>query len=163
MNPFEPIVRKYQEPIRRFFLSQTGGNTQLSDDLAQETFIKAYSSYSRFRGDSSVLTWLYRIAYNAWYDYQRSYHVTQDVMEGEGLRKSSDKVDVGQQLDLHQALAMLSEDERTCIVLQLIEGQPIDRISMITGIKPNTVKSHLLRGKEKLVNYLRKNGYDRRR
>ena len=63
--------------------------------------------------------------------------------------------------DLHNALATLREDERTCITLQLIEGYAINEISDITGMPQNTVKSHLKRGKEKLATYLRNNGYDR--
>ena len=64
-------------------------------------------------------------------------------------------------MDLYQALSQLKEVERTCITLQLIDGQPIDKISDITGLPQNTVKSHLKRGKEKLTDYLKANGYDR--
>ena len=54
---------------------------------------------------------------------------------------------------------MLSVSERTCITLQLMEGQPIEHIADITGLAQGTVKSHLFRGKQKLADYLRKNGY----
>jgi RNA polymerase sigma-70 factor (ECF subfamily) len=64
-------------------------------------------------------------------------------------------------MDLYKALSLLKDEERTCITLQLIDGQPIDKISDITGIPQNTVKSHLKRGKDKLANYLKENGYDR--
>jgi RNA polymerase sigma-70 factor (ECF subfamily) len=64
-------------------------------------------------------------------------------------------------MDLYKALSLLKDEERTCITLQLIDGQPIDKISDITGIPQNTVKSHLKRGKEKLASYLKENGYDR--
>ena len=63
-------------------------------------------------------------------------------------------------MDIHQALALLKPDERTCITLQLIDGYPIDQIAKVTGIAENTVKSHLHRGKEKMANYLKQNGYD---
>ena len=69
---FDQLVREYQSPVRRFFLSQTLGNEMLSDDLAQDTFMKAYTHISQYRGTSSFLTWLTRIAYNVWYDYCRS-------------------------------------------------------------------------------------------
>ena len=65
-------------------------------------------------------------------------------------------------MDIHTALAILKPDERTCITLQLIDGRPIDEIASITGMPSGTVKSHLSRGKEKLVNYLKQNGYDRK-
>ena len=69
---FDQLVREYQSPVRRFFLTQSAGNEALSDDLAQDTFIKAYTHISQYRGTSSFLTWLTRIAYNVWYDYCRS-------------------------------------------------------------------------------------------
>ena len=65
-------------------------------------------------------------------------------------------------MDLYAALAQLKSDERTCITLQLIDGYDIAKIAEIMQMKEGTVKSHLSRGKEKLANYLRKNGYDRR-
>ena len=61
---FDQLVVKYQSSIRRFFLLQTGGDVALSDDLAQETFVKAYVNITHFRGLSRFSTWLYRIAYN---------------------------------------------------------------------------------------------------
>ena len=76
---FDALVVKYQAAVRRFFLSQTLGDAQLSDDLAQDTFIKAYTNIGRFRGLSGFSTWLYRIAYNVLYDYRRSHKVTDDV------------------------------------------------------------------------------------
>ena len=64
-------------------------------------------------------------------------------------------------MDIYAALALLKPDERTCITLQLIDGYDIAAIAKITQIKEGTIKSHLSRGKEKLANYLRQNGYDR--
>ena len=69
---FDQLMREYQSPVRRFFLSQTLGDEMLSDDLAQDTFIKAYTHISQYRGTSSFLTWLTRIAYNVWYDHCRT-------------------------------------------------------------------------------------------
>ena len=63
-------------------------------------------------------------------------------------------------MDIYAALALLKPDERTCITLQLIDGYPVDQIAKVTGIPANTVKSHLHRGKEKMANYLKQNGYD---
>ncbi len=68
---FDQLVREYQSPVRRFFLTQTAGNEALSDDLAQETFIKAYTNIRSFKGLASFQTWLMRIAYNVHYDYRR--------------------------------------------------------------------------------------------
>ena len=76
---FDKLVVKYQSPIRRFFLTQTGGDNQLSDDLAQDTFVKAYTNITKFHGLSSFSTWLYRIAYNTLYDYFRRNKTTDDI------------------------------------------------------------------------------------
>ena len=156
---FDELVRRYQSPVRRFFLSQTMGDEQLSDDLAQDTFIKAYTNIASFRGLASFKTWIMRIAYNVFYDYTRSKHQTEDVdaaPQRAGGENSSLK------MDLYAALALLKPDERTCITLQLIDGYDIATIAKITQMKEGTVKSHLSRGKEKMANYLKENGYDRR-
>ena len=159
---FDQLVRKYQSPVRRFFLNQTLGDEQLSDDLAQETFIKAYTNITKFRGLSSFSTWLMRIAYNVFYDDVRARKQTEDVDTSiSALRQSASTGDSNLKMDIYAALALLKPDERTCITLQLIDGYPIDQISKITGIPENTVKSHLRRGKERMTIYLKQNGYDR--
>ena len=158
---FDQLVRKYQSPVRRFFLNQTLGDEQLSDDLAQETFIKAYVNITKFRGMSSFSTWLMRIAYNVFYDDVRSRKQTEDIDTSAAVRQSSKSGDSNLKMDIHAALALLKPDERSCITLQLIDGYPVDQISKITGINENTVKSHLKRGKDKMANYLKENGYDR--
>ena len=155
---FGRLVEKYQSPIRRFFLNQTGGDSQLSDDLAQDTFVKAYVNIGQFRGGSSFSTWLYRIAYNVFYDYTRTHKLTEQIDQAVALRQAN-SADTALRLDLQQALAILSPAERSCITLQLMEGQPIDKISEITEMAEGTVKSHLSRGKQKLAMFLRKNGY----
>ena len=158
---FDQLVQKYQSPIRRFFLHQTCGDSELSDDLAQDTFIKAYTNLASFRNLSSFSTWLYRIAYNVFYDYIRS------RKEATGLdTKEVDSINcieqdnIGQKMDVYQSLKMLKEVERTCITLFYMEDVNIDKIAGIMGMPAGTVKSHLSRGKEKLATYLKKNGYD---
>ena len=158
---FDQLVRKYQSPVRRFFLNQTLGDEQLSDDLAQETFIKAYVNITKFRGMSSFSTWLMRIAYNVFYDEMRSRHQTEDVDTSVAVARQTVSASDTLKMDIYAALALLKPDERTCITLQLIDGYPIDQIGKVTGIAENTVKSHLRRGKEKMANYLKENGYDR--
>lgn len=159
---FDELVRRYQSPVRRFFLSQTMGDEQLSDDLAQDTFIKAYTNITSFRGLASFKTWIMRIAYNVFYDYTRKRQIAVSDWQ---LAESQQPTAKSQQpiaMDLYAALALLKPDERTCITLQLIDGYDIAGIAKITQMKEGTVKSHLSRGKEKLANYLRQNGYDRR-
>ena len=158
---FDKLVVKYQSPVRRFLLGLTKGDEQPADDLAQDTFLKAYTNITKFKGLSSFSTWLYRIAYNCFYDQIRRNKVTEDIEQPVVARKGSQSVDSNLKMDLYNAMAILSESERSCVTLQLVEGQPIDKISEITGMAPGTVKSHLFRGKQKLATYLRNNGYDR--
>ena len=158
---FDELVRRYQSPVRRFFLHQTLGDEALSDDLAQDTFLKAYTSIGTFRGLSSFQTWLMRIAYNVFYDYCRKMRNEKIEMRNvnEEMRNGIADTHSSFNLDIYHALALLKEEERTCITLQLIDGYDIAGIARITGIKEGTVKSHLSRGKEKLANYLKQNGY----
>lgn len=64
-----------------------------------------------------------------------------------------------EKMDIYNALALLSENERLCVTLQLMEGESLEKIEEITGMAQGTVKSHLFRGKQKLATFLRKHGY----
>ncbi|MGM9705708.1 MAG: RNA polymerase sigma factor [Prevotella sp.] len=157
---FDRLVVKYQSPIRRFFLNQTLGDEQLSDDLAQDTFIKAYTNIAKFRGLSAFSTWLYRIAYNVFYDYVRRNKPSEDIDTSVAVKSSTTFQDVNLRMDVYDALGRLNDNERTCIVLQIIDGYQVKKISEITGMPSGTVKSHIFRGKEKLSTFLKQNGYD---
>ena len=159
---FDKLVRKYQSPIRRFFLNQTCGDKELSDDLAQDTFLKAYTNLASFRNLANFSTWLYRIAYNVFYDYIRNVKQTEDLEAASAdASLTTEQADYGQHADIYQALSRLKEIERTCITLFYMEELSIDKIAGITGCPAGTVKSHLSRGKEKMAQYLKKNGYGR--
>ena len=164
---FDELVRRYQSPVRRFFLHQTLGDEQLSDDLAQDTFIKAYVNIGKFRGLASFQTWLMRIAYNVFYDYCRK--MRNEKLEMSDVNTEMKNVDTNHssflttqsslKIDIYAALSLLKPDERTCITLQMIDGYDIAGIAKITEMKEGTVKSYLSRGKEKMANYLKQNGY----
>ena len=174
---YDQLVRKYQSPVRRFLLNLTLGNGALSDDLAQDTFLKAYTSIGQFRGTASFQTWLMRIAYNTFYDYKRkaSHSSTVEIAPPSGPEGATTEAPSGAKggtlssgavggaidvkMDVRHALSLLKDEERTCITLQMIDGEPIDQIATITGMPENTVKSHLRRGKARLADYLRQNGY----
>lgn len=155
---FDQLVVRYQSPVRRFFLHQTLGDEPLSDDLAQDTFIKAWRNIGSFRDMSSFQTWLMRIAYNVFYDYVRSRKTTSDI-DNVAEPMTNGNSNPSLQMDLYHALSLLKPDERTCITLQLVDGYKIDQIAKITDMKEGTVKSILFRGKEKLTKYLKQNGY----
>lgn len=157
---FDSLVVKYQSPVRRFFLNQTLGNKELSDDLAQETFLKAYTHLTAFRNLSNFSTWLYRIAYNVFYDYLRQQRPTAELLEETDTPADySGESGPNVQMDLYTALGRLKEEERTCITLFYMEDLPLNKIAAITGMTVGTVKSHLFRGKHKLTDFLKQNGY----
>jgi RNA polymerase sigma-70 factor (ECF subfamily) len=110
---------------------------------------------------SSFSTWLYRIAYNVFYDYLRTRKET-DSLETRRVdaQYSTQQNDIGRHMDIYRALNMLKETERTCITLFYMEDQSIEKIADITGYPTGTVKSHLSRAKEKMATYLKQNGYD---
>ena len=155
---FDQLVVRYQSPVRRFFLHQTLGDEPLSDDLAQDTFIKAWRNIGSFRAMSSFQTWLMCIAYNVFYDYVRNRKTTSDI-DNVAEPMTNGNSNPSLQMDLYHALSLLKPDERTCITLQLVDGYKIDQIAKITDMKEGTVKSILFRGKEKLTKYLKQNGY----
>ena len=157
---FDRLVGKYQSSVRRFFLHLTCGDSELSDDLAQDTFVKAYTKLAQYRGQSKFSTWLYRIAYNVFYDYTRQRKMTEGLDSPAVAARHATMSDSQLKMDLYDALDILTPTERLCITLQLMEGQPIDKIADITGLAEGTVKSHLFRGKGKLTTYLKQNGYD---
>lgn len=158
---FRRLVEKYQSPVRRFFLNHTGGDEALSDDLAQETFIKAWCNIESFLGLAAFSTWLYRIAYNIWCDYLRGRKEHQSLTaEGIDPLYHCDPDDLTTNYDLYRAMEGLKEEEKSCILLYFMEDLSISRISLITGLPSGTVKSHLSRGKSKMARFLQQQGYD---
>ncbi len=157
---FDTLVRKYQSQVRRFFLHQTLGNTSLSDDLAQETFIRAYIHLKSFRGIAEFGTWLLRIAYNVFYDYIRNKKETDSIDDVIINESNCEQEPIEMQIDIYEALQHVRPEERICLTLFFMEDQSIQKIASITGMPEGTVKSHLSRGKDKLSNYLKQNGYE---
>lgn len=154
---FAMLVERHQPAIRRFFLHQTMGDEMLSDDLAQDTFIKLYYSIKQFKGLSKFSTYLYRIAYNVYQDYLRRHKATEttDVIPEHSTTTCNDT-----QLDINRALQQLSATERAIITLYYIDDRKVEDVASILQIPTGTVKSHLSRGRNKLAQFLKKNGYE---
>jgi len=152
-NAFNRLVELYRSPIRRFFFNLSG-DEELSKDLAQETFIKAWLNIGSFRAAANFSTWLYRIAYNTFYDYVRAKkpvsETDTEILNEHILANMPDK-DFG--MDFEQALKILKEDERSAMLLFYMEDMTIEKISKIMNCPVGTIKSHLHRGKEKLAKY----------
>ncbi len=153
---FERLVEEYQEGLRRFLLNLTLGDAALTDDLAQETFLKAYMSLRSFKGIARFKTWLYRIAYNEFYSYQR--RIREVSVDDDGVPIVEECVTpisaTDAHLDIEMCLKSLNENERTVVLLFYLEDQPIKKISEITGMPDGTIKSHISRAKQKMTKIL---------
>lgn len=148
------LVEAYQPRLRRFFMNLTLGDEYLSDDLAQETFVKAYIEIRSFRGMSRFGTWLFRIGYNEFYSYKRSEHTTTNIETVP--ERSSTPIDSSEiSMDVKTAMAQLSDIERTVVTLFYIDDMPVKQIATITGLNQSTLRSHLHRAKEKMARTLK--------
>ncbi len=151
-HAFGLLVEAYNDQLRRFLFNLTLGNATLTDDLAQETFLKAYMSIRAFRGLSSFRTWLYRIAYNEYYSYMRKYSDIQPSYESPPESDSSESLSAADaRIDVEECLKYLNETERTVVLLFYLEDQPIKKIMEVTQLPEGTIKSHLHRAKSKMI------------
>ena len=149
---FGRLVEAYQPKLRRFLLNLTNGDEDLTDVLAQETFIKAYTGIRSFQGLSGFGTWLYRIAYNEFYSEKRRRHEEHIDHIGESMQQASTQSTSGTeaQIDVKTAMSQLNPVERTVITLFYIDDLPIKKIVSITNLPEGTVKSSIHRAKEKM-------------
>ncbi len=153
---FARLVDEYSPGLRRFVYNLTLGDASLTDDISQETFIKAYISLRSFRGLSRFSTWLYTIACREYADYRRRNARTVSL---DPATTAAD-LDTGYSTphrasdihhDLEVAMSCLSEHERMAVLLFYLEDRPIKDISRITGMPEGTIKSHLSRAKSKMA------------
>ncbi len=153
-DAFGQLVEEYNDGLRRFLLNLTLGDASLTDDLAQETFIKAYLSLRSYRGIARFRTWLYRIAYNEFYMHLRRRHETDGGFES-GYDNVADSVSPhaagDARMDVERCLKALSEAERTAVLLFYMDDRPIKEIADIMQMPQGTVKSHLSRAKAKMA------------
>ncbi|HAF02607.1 MAG TPA: RNA polymerase subunit sigma-24 [Spartobacteria bacterium] len=123
----------------------------LADDLAQETFLRAYKNIRSFRGEARFSTWLYRIAYNCFREDARRRKEFVGIDE-ERLQSEQDPqvADHGLRHDLMHALNLLPLSERTAVLLCCQNGLSHDEAARVLEIPLGTVKTNVLRGREKL-------------
>ena len=154
-DAFGRLVEAYQPRVRRFLLNLTMGDEMLTDDLAQETFIKAYVGIRGFKGLSSFGTWLYRIAYNEFYSHTRKHseeHVEDISRMGDISTAANDAIDAS--MTVQEAMTHLGDNERVAITLFYIEDQPLKQVSKIMQMPEGSVKSLIHRGKAKMRQFI---------
>lgn len=155
-DAFSRLVEMHQQGLRRFLINLCNGDLMLADDIAQDTFLKAWMNIRSFRGLSGFRTWLYRIAVNEYLSYKRLRQTAilaeagdttelRSVTAADGVAAAEASMDVG------ALLTGLSETERTVVLLFYLEDLPIKEIVKITNISEGTVKSHLSRARHKMA------------
>lgn len=155
-HAFGELVRRHQSAVRGLLRQLTRTDTALADDLAQEAFIRAYKNIRSFRGEARFSTWLYRIAYNCFREDARRRKELVGIDEARWQAEADPRsVDAGLRHDLMNALSQLPLHERTAVVLCCQNGLSHDEASHVLNIPLGTVKTNVLRGREKLKKMLR--------
>ena len=150
---FGELVRRHQPLVRGFLRRMLGGSHALADDVAQETFIKAYRALRGFRGGASFSTWLCAIAANELRAEWRRQKRRAEFLEEEA-GESADEPASGDGRDLAAALQRLSEMQRAALVLCFEHGLTHEEAAAALGCPVGTLKSHISRGKLRLREWL---------
>ena len=156
---FARIVESHRPQIFRFLLASLR-DVDLAETLTQECFLKAHRNWKHFRGESSAMTWLMRIAINLQKDHWRNRrmqfwrHTRTNAVD---LDDASDWLPSGERTAEQQMLAReqvahvwkavedLSERQRTVFLLRYVEERELSEIAQATGLSEGTVKAHLSR------------------
>ena len=169
VGEFDRLVSKYRERVYSVMYNMTG-NREDAADLAQEAFIKAFRSISRFRGRSSFYTWIYRIAVNGALTFLKkrsrrrylSFETLDEELSQQELFRTlaantgTEKGALLSELQekLNDSMQQLSPKHRTVVVLHEIEGLDHRSIAEITRTSVGTVRSRLHYAKKQLQAHL---------
>lgn len=173
VKAFEMLVVKYQRRIERL-IGRMVRDTDLVQDIAQETFIRAYRAIPQFRGDSAFYTWLYRIAVNT--AKKALVEMKRDPLVTESSRALRDDDDETSRIEnelsdgetpeallaskeiaatVNASIDALSEDLRQAITLREIEGLSYEEIAEVMNCPIGTVRSRIFRAREAIALRLR--------
>lgn len=162
---YELLVIKYQRRIQRL-IGRMVRDVDLVEDIAQETFIRAYRALAQFRGDAQFYTWLYRIAVNtakkALMELKRNPTVSEnsfksgDEDETSPLENELTSVETPEAIlaskeiasMVNAAMEALPEELRQAITLREIEGLSYEEISEVMNCPIGTVRSRIFRARE---------------
>jgi RNA polymerase sigma-70 factor (ECF subfamily) len=168
---FELLVEKYWRKLTRL-LSRMVRDPDEVEDIAQETFIKAYRALPQFRGDAAFYTWLYRIGVNTAKNYLAAKGKAMPTVSERAF--SDDEEDVEERLvaqdistpesellskqvalAVNEAVEALPEELRTAITLREMEGLSYEEIANLMGCPIGTVRSRIFRAREAIAAKLR--------
>jgi RNA polymerase sigma-70 factor (ECF subfamily) len=149
---FGEIVRRRQGGVRGL-LRRLSADAALGDDLAQETFLRAWRTLGQLRERNAFGGWIRQIAVNVWLQHARRTQLPMDFVAGHELDtviETNRPETVTERIDLEAALARLRPPERLCVVLAYAEGLSHAEIASATRLPLGTVKSHLARALARL-------------
>ena len=150
-HAFAELVRNHQSAVRGLLRQLTRSDLATADDLAQETFLRAYKNIRSFRGEAKFSTWLYRIAYNCFREEARKRKELVGIDEAQlAAQADPQSADPALKHDLMHALQLLPLHERSAILLCCQNGLSHDEAARVLDIPLGTVKTNVLRGREKL-------------
>ena len=157
---FRLLVNSFQSTIywhiRRMVVSHDDAK-----DVLQETFLRVFKNLDRFRFESSLTTWIYRIATNEclrWLEKRKEERISDEEMQHELMDKlmASDYVDYDQAMEVkfQQAILMLPEKQRLVFNLRYYDELSYEAISSITGSTVESLKTNYYLAKEKIKQYM---------
>ncbi len=145
---FRELVGRHENPLRSFLRHLAG--PELADELAQESFVRAWRSAGRFRAESSFRSWLCAIGWRCFVDHVR--RERREIRKAEAYADSAREAPVPaheQRLDVARLLALLSYEERASLVLCEGQGWSHGEAADILGMPLGTLKSIVMRAKRK--------------
>jgi len=165
-NAYAELVNRYQAYVFTLVLRMIKSRED-AEEVAQDVFIKAYSSLADFRGESKFSTWLYTIANTTSITFLRKKKLDVHSLDNEKVFEVADSKDSGLRANLveqksrvnmvNEAIAMLSPDDAEIITLFYKAEQNLEEISRILRLETNTVKVRLHRARTRLKEKMEKN------
>jgi RNA polymerase sigma-70 factor (ECF subfamily) len=151
---FARLVDRHQQALRAF-LRRSCGDWSLADDLAQEAFLTAWSRIGRLKAGASVRAWLCGIGYNKLMTMRRS-AARDRAREALYEAERDETIDAASEdkIALERAMAELPEEQRACVALCLAADFSHSEASEVLGLPLGTVKSHITRGRARLLQAL---------
>ncbi len=153
---FNVLIDRHQQAVRGF-LQRLLGNAADADDIAQETFLAAWTNARSFRGQATVRTWLCGIAWRKAKGAQRSWMRSRTRDTAHAAEASPVEVEdapMEDRLAVRQALMTLPLEQRAAVTLCLVCGFSHSEAADIIGAPLGTVKSHVSRGRARLLEAL---------
>jgi RNA polymerase sigma factor (sigma-70 family) len=154
-HAFATLVRRHQSAVRGFLLRLCCGDGALADDVAQETFLRAYQRIGTYRSEGGFDSWLFSIAYRAFASEKRRRHWSAEELKEVPEAVEPDARQANETAaDIARAMRQLREPERACLSLCYQWGMSHQEMAKVLDYPVGTVKTHIARGKEKLRAHL---------